>query len=1267
MSRDWFPAAWHRRLCPVLALALVAVCLAAEASDLARAPTMRVRIEWAADAPAVWAGRLTVAGGRFDQPESLGSARDDAGTISLDRGAVAIRRHSPRQKDAFEVNVTAASESRLEFELRDRHGNVPAHTIHLALADCLQKPRAFPSEGNRPRVVIRRAPGDALGVTFDRAHLVFDPEESFRMSIALNLMDPRDGLDKPVRAQFKWKLLPADGNRAVVEGSTTVAARVNPTSPVVVPLEVGLPHGEGVYNLRLAATGLGFPDVERIVQLVVVDPTPEDGPSRAGGAEPKLVDSFDPGSAGLFRKVSLNALRQKHEHPRARSTKARRSREEPESEPADRVETNGQAYKLRVVHPGQPHRLEVAVPPGSEEDFTITVCQTDGQGQLVPAGPDSMFSFRAAPSAARMQANDATSQAYSCSQLFWPNDREPIVVVTGHRSGKPPDVARVKVYELDERFFAGLRNSLPRDPGDGGNAELPQRLVGRYLHKPALAANFGAPQFFDAAERLALDDWQTFLQAGRRLTAQLSYQQHSALMLAVYAEGATIYPSQQSDSSLQFDNGRLSAGGQDPIQKDVLELVLRLFDRAGLALVPELQFNAPLPALERMLEEGRVAPEDLLLVDGEGRTRGEAPGPGGASPRYNVLSPHVQQIVLAMLRELLHRYRDHPALAGVAIELGPDSCVQLPGIEWGYDRQTIRRFEQAARIAVPRGEGREAQREVYRFLTTTARREWLRYRCSEVARFHRQLADAVLAACPRARIVFSGHLTPLGGSDSEAAIVEAVRAGGSPAHLLLGQGLDFSQPAYAADRRVTVLRPQIQNSTADGLVLAALATLNTSPAIDALYRTGRGGLLYSLSGAEDALRPETAASRAGGVSGLAAPAPSHSSADAQRYTHLFAALDARVIFDGGPTVPLTADEATLRLRRTISRLPDVPFQPVGPQLQPAVVRAAHGGAATWLYAANESPLPVVVELILDCPPTTACRSLENGKLVALEPVDGDRRCRLQFEPGPYGVWGCRIGRAAVDVLETRLSVPEELLADVQRRIDFLGVRMNTATSLARAGSKSLPNPGFETAGEGARELPGWELPVVKAGWTLDEDNPRSGHWSLQLSAEGKHPLLESPALALDGSRFVTMSSWMRSNRSAARVQMAFEAKIDGEPFRQEAVVEVGKSWKQYFFRVDQLPAGQMQNARLRVKPDSCKLWIDDVEIDAQAFSADEVRQLTKTLSSVKLAWDEGRYADCQRLLDGYWGQLLLSDPVAPPAVSPPRTRLSDRVKTMFRR
>jgi hypothetical protein len=294
--------------------------------------------------------------------------------------------------------------------------------------------------------------------------------------------------------------------------------------------------------------------------------------------------------------------------------------------------------------------------------------------------------------------------------------------------------------------------------------------------------------------------------------------------------------------------------------------------------------------------------------------------------------------------------------------------------------------------------------------------------------------------------------------------------------------------------------------------------------------------------------------------------------------------------------------------------------------------------------------------------------VDTRKSVALESLAGSRKCRLAIALGGYELYAVRLDQGGVEVVDSRLTISEGLLADVHQRIDSLSARMNVLTSLARAGAKSLPNPGFELAGSDETGLPGWELPAQHAGWTLDEENPRSGQRSLQFSAAGKRAFLESPELALEGSRFVRMALWMRSSKSRAHVQMGFDANIDGEAFRQEAVVEVGKSWKQYSFQVDQLPPGQMQNARLRVKPaDSCRLWIDDVEVDAQSFSPDEVRQLTKTLSSVKLAWEEGRFADCQRLLDGYWGQLLLSEPVAPPLVSPARPRLSDRVKSMFRR
>src|SRR5262249_49165297 len=145
----------------------------------------------------------------------------------------------------------------------------------------------------------------------------------------------------------------------------------------------------------------------------------------------------------------------------------------------------------------------------------------------------------------------------------------------------------------------------------------------------------------------------------------------------------------------------------------------------------------------------------------------------GTSPGYNVLSPRVQQAVIEIVNELVGRYGAHPSFGGVAFELGPASCLQLPEIEWGYDAATIGRFEQATRIRVPR-------RDTFRFLTTTARRDWLRFRCAEVARFHRSLANVAMAARPEAKVIFSSRVTPGGDADSESSAVELVRSGGGP-------------------------------------------------------------------------------------------------------------------------------------------------------------------------------------------------------------------------------------------------------------------------------------------------------------------------------------------------------------------------------------------------------------------------------------------------------------------------------------------------------
>ena len=1123
--------------------------------------------------------------------------------------------------------------------------------------------RAHAAEANQPREVFRNDAVDALSVVIERPHLVFEPEEKFQATVVLNLHDAREAADKPVRASLKWKVVPPGSSRSIAEGVIPVPAFVNSTRLNSVPLELRVPGEEGVYNVRLSATGRGFAGVERVVQLVVVDPNRGEG-NPAGTARENVVDTFEPASAGPFRKVTLTAARQRPASSLSRILKLKSAHDASDDETSAEMNPLQVAFKLRVTHPGHPHRLELAVPRGLEQSLTVSVMQADEQGQLVAAGPDGTISVAARSPEDEPASGTPADLAYLHRQIFWPRDREPILVIRSRRPHQAASVSRVSLFDLGETL-PETQGTNPPNAVQATQLEPPGRLVGRYLHKPRLAENFGAPRAFDSSEHCSLDDWQTFLLAGRRLSEYLRYEQDSALMLAVLADGATLYPSRLIEPSLVYDNGRLAPNGQDPMQKDVLELLLRLFDRANLALVVELQFDARLPALEQMLARETDSPGDVLLVDRTGRTRADDldGSPGGASP-YNALSPRVQQAVLDVVHELLDRYKGHPSLAGVAFELRPESFLQLPGIDWGYDGETIGRFEREMRMRVPRGDGNPAA-EAHRHLTTTARREWLRFRCAEISRFHKKLADLVARELPRGRVIFSGQLSPLGDSGSDAAVVEAVRSGGNPGNLLISQGLDFSQPAYASSGNVTLLRPIVRNDEADRLAQAALATLNSSPAIDVLYRGGnRGGLISTVAGAES---PASGTPAPAETPAAASPTigTSRFDAAARRYAHLVAALDPQVVFDGGPTFPLILDDGLRSLRQTLRQLPLAPFRPVGPQTQPAVVRIHQAEDATWLYAVNDSTLALSIDLVLDCPAATTCLSLASGQKLALENA-ASGKSRLRLPLAANGLAACRLDRAGVEVLESRTAVPEGRLTRVQREIDVLRERMNAIVVLAKAGSKSLSNPGFEQPG--ADSLPGWQVPVEHAAWTLDEENPRSGTRSLRLSAEDQHFELESPVLPLEGSRYVTMSLWMRSNRSAARVQMQFEATIGGEAFRHQTIVEVDKAWKQYVFQVDELPAGRVENARLRLGAvDSCKLWIDDVEIDAQSFSPDEVRQLTKTLSSVKLAFKEGRYADCQRLLDGYWGQLLVSEPVAPLEVSPARPRLGDRLKKMFRR
>ena len=228
------------------------------------------------------------------------------------------------------------------------------------------------------------------------------------------------------------------------------------------------------------------------------------------------------------------------------------------------------------------------------------------------------------------------------------------------------------------------------------------RLLAAYMDRPLLPENFSAEEVLDTWSGRTLQDWRTFHQAGTRLVDYLHYAGYNGLVLSVAADGSAIYPSQVLEPTPRYDTGVFFASGQDPMPKDVLEMLLRLMDRENLQLVPALEFATPLPALEAIRRRGGPAAQGLEWIGADGSTWCQTNSTHrGLAPYYNTLDPRVQEAMLAAVRELVRRYAGHASFRGLALRLSAYGYAQLPGPDWGMDDATIARFEHDTGVQVP--------------------------------------------------------------------------------------------------------------------------------------------------------------------------------------------------------------------------------------------------------------------------------------------------------------------------------------------------------------------------------------------------------------------------------------------------------------------------------------------------------------------------------------------------------------------------------------
>ncbi|HKD36311.1 MAG TPA: family 10 glycosylhydrolase, partial [Pirellulales bacterium] len=950
---------------------------------LATEPTMTVRVCWGGGAERQWRGKISISSGSISIVRPLGIIADSPGSIwSPSDKQIEIRERSPRSYDGVDIAIAAPLDARLSISLAADADPRP-NASDVALSELVAKMHRRQLDGDGNQLLVRRSPGDSIRITNDGESLIFAPGDVWKLALKPRLVPVSAG----TTVYLKARLVAARGGTEFWSQELTAKATENETEPSSLPLEVKLPDAEGVYDLVIEASERGplrwpKPILERRVQVIVLSPNAApmsviSGTAGARGNDRSLLGTGDP---QIWTQLIEIDPTNPHWYDRLKSLRLSMLITVPlgkESSPgwqgplgsgnsqivqhplgkvvqlapaARSGDASWEAYPLAIAKPGTPHILEVEYPSDVPQTLGISIIEPNAAGSVAPIGLDSGFDVSE-------PADGAAPRWLKHRLVFWPRTSSPFVLLANRRDGSRAVYGKLRLYSSGQR----LRRAFPAE-------DHPERLLAGYLDRPLFAANFGGGEALDTFTGRSLTDWQTFHEGATRLADYLNATGRNALMMAVLAEGSTIYPSKLLEPTPRFDSGAFLDLGQDPVRKDVLEMMLRVFDREQLKLIPMLQFSTPLPELETLLREGGPSAVGLQWVGGDGAAWTDVTeSRHDMAPYYNLLDPRVQQAMLRVIHELVDRCAMHTAFAGLAIELSADGFAQLPGEAWGLDDRTIARFEREAGLSVP-GVGQNRFAERARFVTGPGRRAWLIWRSSAVADFYRRVEQELLATRRDTRL-YLAPTKPFDLPEIERELRPSLPPHGRIDEALLAVGI--RPDAYRNDPGIVLLRSQ-RLSPAGRLAAQAIdIETNRSSEWDAaiLAQPSPAALFY-----HEPQRCRLASFDAKSPFGkdktytwlISQIVPSQQG-NRRRFVHSLATLDSEAMFDGGWLLPLAQEPALDNVTAAYRQLPARRFETLADSIEPLTVRTLHADGSTYAYLVNDSPWPMRASLQVAAP------------------------------------------------------------------------------------------------------------------------------------------------------------------------------------------------------------------------------------------------------------------------------------------------------------
>jgi glycosyl hydrolase family 10 len=1252
------------------------------------AEEFRLRLSWGGEARQ-WYGTVRISEGTIEDPQPLGVEPDEPGSMWLDQGHLIVRQRSPRSYDAVELLVRAPRDAKLAVQLTALGDRPSESWIEAPLEEVLENKFDANLDNRGNRIRIERQPGDLLPVHLDSPSMVFAPGDTctFRMDTTRLPVASSEKirfaaeLKNPYVKKAVWQ----KEIKPVWESDQTVTLDEASMLRWEIPLDVQ----EGIYQLTITATRPGWLSLpqavdtpltgssslaSRMLELVVLDSRPPNIPvgTLSDLKSVKVVEEIDPTHPEWWKRFA-----NLHQLPRLRrlwNGPLRNDRSEVVEHSLGavvRLQPNGdsgekswEAYTIPIKEPGKPHILEVRYPGDRPQTFGVSVVEPNELGAARSANLDTgVDQFEEVASG----GDDAEWRLHRV--LFWPKTKTPIVLITNRREDDPAFYGAIRVLKIADH--------LPRAYPAGEPA--PARMLAAYLDRPLFPESFSAEEVFVSPSPLGMDDWRTFYQGGTRLVEYLNHVGYTGLFMSVYSDGSTIYPSQLLEPTTRYDTGAYLGTAQDPVRKDVLEMLFRLFDREGLKLVSALEFATPLPELEAILRKGGPDTQGMVWIGRDGRSWRHSYG--GRAPYYNVLHARVQEAMLAVVRELVERYGHHPSFGGVAIQLSADGYAQLPASSdysvWGLDDDTVRRFQEATGVQLSAsGAGRFQER--FQQLTTSSSVEssWLDWRAEQLAAFYRRVHEELTAQRQDARLYLAGARMFEG---------EAMRQLLRPTlsrRLTLGQamvqvGVDprrFSDPEGPVLLHGETLLPW--TSLASQSVPLELESMRNAEDLAADY--GATGTLFYHQPQETTLPSfDRVSPFQPSETRLTTQAVPSAAQNRRRLVKAMAQFDPVIAVDGSLRMPLGQEESLRDLITLYRRLPAARFDTVKRDdvSEPLTVRYLRQADSMVVVVINEAGFPVNARVRLRMP--AGCRLEELTEVRETLPIQADGEdVYWNIQLDAYDAIGARLSSPNASISKATARWSAETDRSLESRVAGL-VERRIALSYPRVW-EALENGGFEADVLEAGLIPGWMF-LRETGENVEVDRAqyRSGNASLRLVCTDQSISVMSLPFKAPKTGRVAVSLWIKSAKPVARLrlQIGFH---NGRNFSQAIPVmgQFGDDWRLVDLPVLELPGEGLNDLQLRIQlTGPGEIWIDDIQLRDLAFDAEDLLTLIKTVYPARATLDDGNVIQCVRILESYWPRFLFEHvspieqarpdvarrpqpPAAPPAERPPERKES---------